>query len=329
MTTIASETVGLGYVPDITETETRGERLATSADLYWRWERQQWSVAEVDPARDAARWQALPPFAQEQLLNALAELEVGEVCVTQTLGSLASHPHTEDDRIYLCTQMADEGRHVRFFQAYLEQACGVDLADQAGRELSATADYAQVFAPELVRVTGEVRSAEDREAWFRALTYYHLVTEGVLAATGLRTTRFLAKRLNLPALELGLTNVTRDESRHVSFGLRAATDGVASGFRELIAETLFDSLDMAAWVLIGPSRFSPAPALRQALNARAAQLRGNVEIARERLLKQARVIGLADLSQGLDEGWTASVDRALDAYAERWDAEHPIRAAAA
>lgn len=329
--TITAET---GFVPDITaeneHAETAGSgRLATSAGLYWRWERQQWSVAEVKPSRDVATWQALRPFNRDQMLGALAELEVGEVCVTQTLGSLCEFPPTEDDRIYLCTQMADEARHVRFFQTYLTDACGIALHEQEGAELEATADYSHVFAPVLTEATTAVRdTGGDPDHWYRALVYYHLVTEGMLAATALRTTRFLARRLRLAALEEGLTNVTRDESRHVSFGLRAATDGVTRGFGTTITDAHFEVLDAAAWVLIGPARHNPVPAMRQALISRAGQLQGSVDIAEERMLKQLRVIGLPELSDRSVRHWRAGIGKALDAYEQRWNEPHPIRAAA-
>jgi ribonucleoside-diphosphate reductase beta chain len=319
-----------GLVLDVTETapETNAEqrgRLANSADLYRRWERQQWAVAQVDPARDAPTWSALSPFSRDQMLGSLGELEVGEVTVTHTLGSLIDAPPTEDDRIFLCTQLADEARHVRFFQTYLEDGCRTSLdAVEEG------ADYAEVFTPELTRATDAVRAdQQDREAWYRALVYYHLITEGVLAATALRTTRFLARRLKLVALEEGLTNVTRDESRHVSFGLRAAQDGVADGFGQVVGDAHFESLGVAAWVLIGPSRHNPVPALPMALRSRAAQLHGSVEIARERLVKQLRLVGLPELSEKAGAAWDLAVETALDAYAERWNAPHPIRAAAA
>ncbi|MFF5185137.1 ribonucleotide-diphosphate reductase subunit beta [Streptomyces sp. NPDC000345] len=319
-----------GLVLDVTETapETTAEqrgRLANSADLYRRWERQQWAVAQVAPAGDAQTWQALSPFSRAQMLGSLAELEVGEVTVTHTLGALIDAPPTEDDRIFLCTQLADEARHVRFFQTYLEDACGASLDDA-----EEGADYAEVFAPVLTRATDAVRADhEDRESWYRALIYYHLITEGVLAATALRTTRFLAKRLKLEALEEGLTNVTRDESRHVSFGLRAAQDGVAGGFAQVVEDAHFESLGAAAWVLIGPSRHNPSPAIRAALLSRAAQLRGSVDIARERLVKQLRLVGLPHLVEKAGAAWDLAIDTALDAYAERWNAPHPIRAAAA
>ncbi|WP_433892156.1 ribonucleotide-diphosphate reductase subunit beta [Streptomyces sp. CA-111067] len=325
-----------GLVLDVTETapETSAEqhgRLAGSADLYRRWERQQWAVAQVNPARDAPVWNALSKFSRDQMLGSLAELEVGEVAVTHTLGSLIDAPPTEDDRIFLCTQLADEARHVRFFQTYLEDGCGVAMGEAAGAELEGSADYADVFAPELVRVTDAVRANhDDRDSWYRALTYYHLITEGVLAATALRTTRFLAKRLKLPALEEGLTNVTRDESRHVSFGLRAAQDGVVNGgFGQVVEDAHFESLGAAAWVLIGPSRFNPVPAIQVALISRAAQLSGAIEIARERLVKQLRLVGLPHLTEKAGLAWDQAVDRAIDAYEERWNAPHPIRAAAA
>lgn len=333
MTSLTENPALIGFVPDITAENDvtpraeRTERLATSADLYRRWERQQWSVAEVRPSRDAERWQALSPFMREQMLGALAELEVGEVAVTHTLGTLIDEPPTEDDRIYLCTQLADEARHVRFFQTYLEDACGVDLKQAEGRELEAAADYAQVFAPELTRVTSEVRRNGSAENWYRALVYYHLITEGVLAATALRTTRFLAKRLQLAALEEGLTNVTRDESRHVSFGLRAAEDGVARGFGQVIEDAHFEAIAMAGWVLIGPARHNPVPMIPAALASRAAQLQGSVDIAQERLLKQLRLIGLPHLIESTEQAWIGGIRKALDAYEERWPTPHPIRAA--
>jgi ribonucleoside-diphosphate reductase beta chain len=321
-----------GVVLDITDpaaTPERGARLVTSADLYWRWERQQWSVAQVDPARDAPGWASLSPFSREQLLGALAELEVGEVCVMHTLGSLAEFPPTEDDRIFLCTQLADEARHVRFFQAYLQHACGVDLAGPAGAELEGSADYTHVFAPELTLVTASIRdSGGDPDAWYRALVYYHLVTEGVLAATALRSTRSLARRLRLEALQAGLTNVTRDESRHVSFGLRAAADGVARGFAPVVTDAHFEAIDLAAWVLVGPARYSPVPVLPAALRSRAGILQANVDIAEERLLKQLRLIGPGQLSGQAQDAWQAAIGKALDAYQRRWDAAHPLRAAA-
>ncbi|HEY0166636.1 MAG TPA: ribonucleotide-diphosphate reductase subunit beta [Jatrophihabitans sp.] len=321
-----------GFVPDITDVgadAARVAKLATSADLYRRWERQQWLVAVVDPARDRATWDDLRPFVKQQTLNALAELEIGEVTVTRTLGTLIDNPPTEDDRIYLCTQLADEARHVRFFQTYLQEVCGVEAEAGANADSDVAADYASMFAPALTAVTGRLREVgSSPEDWYRALVYYHLITEGVLAATALRTTRFLARRLELSALDEGLTNVTRDESRHVSFGLRAAQDGVAQGYGQVIKDAHFESIAMAAWVLIGPARHNPSPAIRMALVSRAAQLQQNVDIAEERLVKQLRLIGMPELADAALTAWRQAIVKAIDGYEENWGSPHPIRAAA-
>jgi ribonucleoside-diphosphate reductase beta chain len=316
----------LGLVPDITETEPEPtSRLATSADLYWRWERQQWQVAKVRPARDLATWNGLRPFFKNQLLGALAELEVGEVTVTRTLGSLVEKPPTEEDRIYLCTQLADEARHVQFFQTYLKDVCAADAGGEP-IELEVAADYQNTFTPKLTAATDQVRKDDStRPDWYRALVYYHLVTEGILAATALRTTRYLARRLRLEALDEGLTNVTRDESRHVAFGLRAALDGVTAGYGDVIVEAHFESLPAAARVLIGPSRFNQVPKIGMAAETRRRQLGEQVEIAEDRMVKQLKLIGLKDTVPAARIAWQDAVDEALDSYQQTWNEPHPLR----
>jgi len=315
---------------DITELAADGPvRLPTSRQLYGRWERQQWSVADVGVSRDTQEWRVLRPFYRKELLNALAELEVGEVCVTETLSSLVESAPTTDHRIYLCTQLADEARHVRFFQSYLTEAVGMDVESSEGQHaLDETTDYAQVFAPRLRRATDRARESADEGPWHAAVVLYHLITEGVLAATALRTTREVVRTLALPALSEGLTNVIRDESRHVSFGLAAVREGVRSGWGLTIWQAYAAGIDLAAWVLIGPRRHNPAPVIRQALLYRVAQLENQVAIARDRLLRQLRLIGLEDRQADADSRWTAACEAALNAYRGHWNTDHPLRALA-
>lgn len=315
---------------DITEpTADDPVRLSTSRELYGRWERQQWSVADVGISRDTQEWGTLRPFYRKELLDALTELEVGEVCVTETLSSLVESAPTTDHRIYLCTQLADEARHVRFFQSYLTEAVGMDVESSEGQHaLDETTDYAQVFAPRLRRATGEARESPDEEAWYSAVVLYHLITEGVLAATALRTTREVVRTLALPALSEGLTNVIRDESRHVSFGIAAVREGVQNGYGNSIWKAYSAGIDLAAWVLIGPRRHSPVPAIRVALRYRAAQFENHVSIARDRVLRQLRQIGLEGKQADADSQWTAACETALDAYHDQWNMHHPLRALA-
>ena len=300
--------------------------LPSPRALYNRWEQQQWSVAKVRVQRDAPVWATLRPFARRELTDALAELEVGEVCVTRTLSSLVDHAPGDEDRIYLCTQMADEGRHVRFFQEYLTEAAGVAL----DAELDAASAYGQLFEPRLYASTSRVRTADgDRAAWYTALVEYHLVTEGVLAASALRTTRLLARRFDLAALEEGLTNVARDESRHLTYGLAAARQGVESGYADVVTAAYLGGVELASRVMVNPHRRAVAPVLRAALLARARQLTGQWQMGLDRAVRQLRLIGLPHLRTEVETIWQAAQQRALEEYRERWDAVHPVVTAAA
>jgi ribonucleoside-diphosphate reductase beta chain len=293
--------------------------------LYQRWENQHWAVGELDYDRDRAIWAELRPFHRQELMHSLAEIEVGEASVTATLSSLIEHARLEGDQLYLATQIADEARHVKFFQTYLDQVIGIDLTTETS-QLRAGTDYGHYFDPELRRVTKNVHiNSGDPVAWQAASTYYHLATEGILAATALRTTRQLARTLGLPVLDIGLTNVTRDESRHISFGLLAARRAVSEGLGESLAAAYTDAIELAAMVLVGPRTEQPTPVIRIALEYRAAQLRGVWAVARERVVRQLRSIGLPDAAPAATDAFDRSIDRALDAYSDRWGRPHPVR----
>jgi ribonucleoside-diphosphate reductase beta chain len=332
MTTATSEVLdilddaGAAIAAAAAQPEGARSALPSPRALYNRWEQQQWSVVDVRVERDAPTWVALRPFARQELADALAELEVGEVCVTRTLSSLVDHAPGDEDRIYLCTQMADEGRHVRFFQEYLTVAAGIALDE----ELDAGSAYGQLFEPRLYASTGRVRSTGgDPAAWFEALVEYHLITEGVLAATALRSTRVLAKRFGLDALFEGLTNVARDESRHLTYGLAAARRGVDSGYADVVTRSYLSGVELAARVLVNPARRSVTPVMRAALVARANQLRSQWQLALDRAVRQLRLIGLPGLRAEVETAWRASQQRALQEYHERWGGEHPVVKAAA
>ena len=296
--------------------------LPSPLALYARWEKAQWSVGDVRVERDRETWAALRPFGKQELGDALTELEVGEVCVTRTLSALVDHAPSDDDRIYLCTQMADEGRHVRFFQEYITTAAGIPL-DAALDEASA---YGQLFEPQLIASTARVRErGGDRGAWYEALVGYHLITEGVLAAAALRTTRVLARRYGLDALHEGLGNVARDESRHLTYGLMAARRGVDGGeHRELIARCYVSGAELAARVMVNPHKKAITPVMTAALHARTRQLTAQWQVGLDRAVRQLRLIGLPGLRDEVTESWGRAQRRALAEYRERWGTDHPV-----
>src|ERR1041384_733078 len=88
--------------------DARAGRLPEPRALYNQWERQQWAIAKVDVARDRPQWDAMRPFARQELLASLNELEVGEVFVARTLSTLVGYAPSDADRLFLSTQVADE-----------------------------------------------------------------------------------------------------------------------------------------------------------------------------------------------------------------------------
>ena len=92
-------------------------------------------------------------------------------------------------RIFLCTQIADEARHVRFFNRFYEEV-GVLEADSLQGRLAETSEHVNPEFNELFdemlkgRVDRLARDPEDLEMLVEAVTLYHMVIEGMLALTG-------------------------------------------------------------------------------------------------------------------------------------------------
>lgn len=301
-------------------------RLPGATDLYNRWEGRQWSVAGLDVARDRRSFRELRPFARREMLIALAELEIGESCVTRTLSALADHAPTDADRLYLCTQMADEARHVRFFQRYLAEVAGIGAEDlDPHGAMGSESGFGVIFEPVLREHTDGVRAGGgDRQAWHVAVVVYHLLAEGLLAVAGLRALRALAKSCGLAALSQGLANVVRDEARHVTFGLAATRQGAGSGFAEAIGQAYLDGLGAATRVLVNPGRRAASPVMPAALRAYAANLAGQWSAAKERMRRHFEVVGLGALDAEADRRWHSGLAAASAEYHQRWGADHPV-----
>jgi ribonucleoside-diphosphate reductase beta chain len=320
-------TTDLADIDDVVEVGTEGAAsLRSPSDLYLRWERQHWSVERLDVARDAEAWDGLRAFAKGELLSGMAELHAGEVCVTETLTPLIDFAIEPVQRMYLATQLADEARHVRFFQDYLGAMSGPLAAEPA-----LDSPFSANFDPALRRATAAVREqAGDPGAWYAGVVYYHVVAEGILAATTLRSLLALVRGLNaLPALTEGLVNIARDESRHMSFGFGCAREGVLNGHGDRVTAALMEAIPLAAEVLIGAERRCHAPLLRSALLARASQLTHGWDFARTKMRRNLRLICLPSLDGDACAVWDSATERALDTYEERWGEPHPVRRAAA
>jgi ribonucleoside-diphosphate reductase beta chain len=177
--------------------------------------------------------------------------------VAAELGPMMRACPDEEMRIFLCTQIADEARHVAFFDAFYAQV-GVLAADGLAGRLEETSahlnpDFSVLFDDMLRRRVDRLAvEPEDLETLVEAITIYHMVIEGMLALTGQHfIIDYNEKMGTLPAFVEGFTNVARDEHRHVAFGARFLRDHARKDdrYRTAIGRTLAEIAPVAENVL--------------------------------------------------------------------------------
>jgi ribonucleoside-diphosphate reductase beta chain len=309
----------------------RGEYAETepSLRLYRRWERQQWSALDFDFEQEALAWSTLSEMTRRELRHGMLQFFLGEVSVTDTLAPIAHAAPTHESQIFLCTQMADEARHTVFFQSYLnaieQQADSLETV-LPGYWAEAADAQRDLFDSELPRLTDVVRNDPgDRCAWYEAITLYHLMLEGVLAVTGQKILIRVARALSaLSVLEEGLTQVARDESRHVAFGVEALKRGVDDGHGNSILAVVRWSSPLVVRTLVQPERRA-SEMLRLAAARRGAGPDMLWEAARLRLQKRLHIVGLDRHADEIDRIWRDSREGALAEYADLHGEEHPAR----
>src|SRR5215217_4218850 len=225
--------------PALQSAADRGEaHLLSYNELYRLWERQQWSVYALDFSQDRIDWhERIPPDERFQRMYGLSSFFIGEQRVEAELGPMMRAMPDEDMRIFLCTQIADEARHVAFFNRFYE-AVGVLEADSLQGRLDETAEHLNPEFDELLheRVDKLARDPDDHETLVEAIAIYHMVAEGMLALTGQHFIIDYNERVGtLPGFVAGFTLVARDEHRHVAFGARFLRDMVRRDERHAAA----------------------------------------------------------------------------------------------
>src|SRR5215216_170224 len=113
----------------------RGEvNLLSYNELYRLWERQQWSVYALDFSQDRVDWhERIPPDERFQRMYGLSSFFVGEQRVASELGPMMRAAPDEEMRIFLCTQIADEARHVAFFDRFYSEVGVLESTELEGR----------------------------------------------------------------------------------------------------------------------------------------------------------------------------------------------------
>lgn len=303
-------------------------------DLYDLWEAQNWKVADLDFSEDAEHWQILMPEIKEELFGTFTLFFIGEQAVTDTLSPLVMGAPDEPNRIFLSTQIVDEARHTVFFRKFFEDVLGVSggLTTALNQLRPGTVDgFKKIFDHQLVEAMDEVRlHPTDRAAWVRGVAIYHLVIEGMLALTGQKFLLRVFRDLGMmPGFRAGFTAVTRDESRHVNYGVGAIREQIEAEpkMADEVAKAVFGLLEAAVKTIepadhayaqgTHPNDFPPAVRVDP---------REVYSFSLTALTKRLKVAGLSkEVCAEIERTGQGYYTQQIDLFEKTFDQEHSIR----
>lgn len=219
----------------------------TYEDLYRRWEQGNWSASELEFSADREGWQALSDIQKRSGLWIYSMFFYGEDSVADNLSPYIDAAPKEEQKYFLATQQVDEARHAVFFHRFFKEVL------QAGESVASTLAYTRpqlgwgyrkVF-DRLDSMAEELRRDRSLPRFAQAITLYHLIVEGTLAQPGQHFIEdFFMKSGELPAFSEGMKFVSRDEQRHIGFGVKvlselvSESDEIKAAIDELMREVL-------------------------------------------------------------------------------------------
>jgi len=253
------------YIDDVLSIVDRGlERLPSYMDLYRKAINQAWSPDELDFSRDRAEWEFLSPETQKRRIWSMRMFFDGEERVAGLLAPLVWAAPNKEVEAFVATQLADEVRHTVFFDRYWREVVGTsaktldELIDEVGIKPEENEAYSYFFYQWLPEQAQWMAShPRDLEATVKFVTVYHLVVEGALFLTGMRYQLEGARRWGRTwGYYRGFTAATRDESRHVLFGVKYLQDMVRQDprrFAPVIQSTIQESLPLIEKTMTPPN----------------------------------------------------------------------------
>jgi hypothetical protein len=244
-------------------TESSAQRMAIDSvsydDLYRRWEHGNWKATELDFSQDYTDWHET--FSELERSAALWNYSMffhGEDSVTDNLSPYIDAAPREEQKYFLATQQVDEARHAVFFGRFMKEVVG--RGNDLGTSLEATQPhltwgFRKTFAY-LDKVADGLRRDRSKPNFAAAITMYHLVVEATLAQPGQHFIEgYLEERGILPGFYQGMQNVSRDEQRHIGFGVKCLSDLVREDpeCKYAVADLLREVMPLSVGVFVPPN----------------------------------------------------------------------------
>lgn len=190
--------------------------------LYYRWEREQWEAGALDLEPDHALWRGLGDPTRLSVLAALSFFLVPDGRLTEVLVPFVDAVPTEEEQVFLTSQLVDEARAVVFCERLLDEmvtpepgsSSRAETALRNGR-VGALLDLASSRADEV-----RVARAEGRPL-YEGLLLLGVLHKGVIAPPVQRRLVPWLQDAGLPGTAAGVTALARDGTRHALFAMRS------------------------------------------------------------------------------------------------------------
>jgi putative sterol carrier protein len=229
----------------------------TYEDLYRRWEQGNWSAYDLDFSEDRNGWDALSDIQRRSALWIYSMFFYGEDAVTDNLSPYIDAAPKEEQKYFLATQQVDEARHAVFFHRFFREV--IEAGDSISSTLAYTLPqlgwgYRGVF-DRLDQMAEELRRDRSLPKFAQAIALYHMVVEATLAQPGQHFIEdFFVKEGTMPGFSEGMGNVSRDEQRHIGFGVKALSEMFAESeeCKAAVVELLREILPFSVAVFVPP-----------------------------------------------------------------------------
>ena len=229
----------------------------TYDDLYRRWEQGNWRATELDFSRDREGWKSLNEIQRKSALWIYSMFFYGEDAVTDGLSPYIEAAPKEEQKYFLATQQVDEARHAVFFHRFFKEVIGVEGDIAAGLEFTRSQlgwGYRNVFG-RLERMVEELHQDRSLPKFAQAITLYHMIIEATMAQPGQHFIEdFFAKAGTMPGFSAGMERVSRDEQRHIGFGVKVLSElfQESEECKQAVAELLREVLPWVTGVFVPP-----------------------------------------------------------------------------
>jgi 1,2-phenylacetyl-CoA epoxidase catalytic subunit/putative sterol carrier protein len=229
----------------------------TYDDLYRRWEEGNWKASELDFSEDRNGWESLNEIQKKSALWIYSMFFYGEDAVTDGLSPYIEAAPKEEQKYFLATQQVDEARHAVFFHRFFKEVIGVEGSIADGLDFTQTQlgwGYRNVFG-RLERMVEELHTDRSLPKFAQAITLYHMVIEATMAQPGQHYIEdFFAKAGTMPGFSAGMERVSRDEQRHIGFGVKVLSElfEESDECKEAASELLREVLPYVTGVFVPP-----------------------------------------------------------------------------